>query len=110
MNETVDILKESLPLTSLSSRSMKNIVDIIEYCICNNIANKCNREEDVIHCDIGIGMLHIQWDKESLRMNFSPSGVFESYIKNAINGEDELVKALESSLVSKVTRIYKELL
>ncbi len=110
MTDTVDILKESLPLTTMSSRSMDNIVSIIEYCICNNIATKCNHDEDIIHCDIGLGMLHIQWDKDNLKMNFSPNGTFESYIKDAINGDDALVKALENSLNSKIIRVYKELM
>ena len=105
-----DIISDMQPLTTIKDRTKNNLINIFEYVVCDNITKKCNKDTDTLQCDIGIGLLTIHWDNDDVKFRFAPNGIFESRIKNAINGKDELVKALEQSLNDKIVKIYKELL
>ena len=106
----VDLVSDISLLTSVPYKTLKNLCDKGNECICHSVlenVNECNAETII---DISIGQLIIVVDNGEIHYKFKPSPKLENMLVNTLNNnEDPLVTDIEQNLVSRILNTYKDL-
>lgn len=98
-------------LTGLSINCINNIFRMEQECICYDVQESLLEKKKYTDIDIGIGLLTIYVEDESIQYKFIPSHSLEEDILATVNcGEAPIIHHLEESIKSKILSAYKELL
>lgn len=107
---TFDIIKDTSTLTTINEKAIKKLNDKMIYAISDAVLEGVISGDDVVSMNIGIGTLNILLSEDSVTYRFIPSDKLEDSVKNTIIHKQNLLEdALDASLVSKITNIYKDL-
>lgn len=106
----INIVKDTSVLTTIPEKAIKKIIDKMIYSINEAIVEAEITGDDIVELDIGLGTLLIRFEDGSIQYKFIPGDKLEETVKNSfINKQNLLEDALDTSLVNKLTNIYKDL-
>lgn len=98
-------------LTGLSINCINSILTIEQDCICYAVQESLLSKKKYADIDIGIGLLTIYVEDDSIQYKFIPSHSLEEDILSTVNsGEAPMIHRLEDNLKNKILNAYKELL
>lgn len=98
-------------LTGLSILSVEKLVEKADYAICHAVQEAQLDKSNTAEIDIGIGILYIRLEADSIKYKFIPSDKLESNVRaTVLYKESLLTHKLEESLKHRIERSYKELL
>lgn len=104
-----NLLDDLSVLTNIKKYNFEQIcdlsIDIFNYDILENI----NKKEPVTTIDIGIGILYIINDSDTIKYKFIPSSKLEKSIRNAYKGKNQLENKVDTQLGNRLNNSYKEL-
>ena len=108
---TYDIVKDTSNITTISEKTLHKLLTKAIYCMTDATVDTLLAENDIVDLDIGIGILSIKLEKDTLLYKFTPSSELESAIKESVLNERNLLEdAFDSALVERVTNTYKDLI
>ena len=108
---TINLKEDLSALTSINEIYVKKIFDKLKWCICDGVEEAIKSEESELECDLGFGKIVINITDDTIKYKFIPSVEFNQAVVDTVVGEKNVLEdALEKSLVSKVTKLYKDLL
>ena len=97
-------------VTSIPKLCLDNISMKAEDCICHIIQENLTSKQPISSIDIGIGVLYIKLNEDTISYKFIPSNRLENGIRTTIQtGENPLMLKLEHSLADRVKNTYKGL-
>ena len=100
--------KDLSTLTTINESTLSKMTNKIIWCITDAVCKSVYARDESAVIDMGIGKLTIKFDNDQIKYKFVPSKDLEESVTNAvINERNPLVDALESSLVDKMTNVYK---
>ena len=106
-----DIIKDMSTLTTISEKSLHELMKKEEYCIVSAIFENMKNNEVLTELDIGIGKLLVKIENNSIKYKFIPSESLEHAIVNSYKHDKcVLVDKLNKSLVERITNTYKDIL
>ena len=106
----VDLISDISLLTSVPYKTLKNLCDKGNECICHSILENVRDSNVETIVDVGIGQLTIIVDNEEIHYKFRPSAKLEEMLINTISSNDDpLVTHIEQSLISRILNTYKDL-
>jgi hypothetical protein len=106
----VDLIYDISLLTSVPYKTLKNLCDKGNECICHSILENVKESNVETAIDIGIGQLTVVVDGDEIHYKFKPSAKLEEMLIDTIsNDNDPLVTHIEQSLVSRILNTYKDL-
>lgn len=107
----VDLISDISLLTSVPYKTLKNLCDKSNECICHSILENFQESIGETSIDIGIGQLIIMVDNDEIYYKFKPSSKLEEMLVNTItNNSDPLVTQIEQKLVARILNTYKDLM
>ena len=105
----VNLKSDLSTLTTINESTFDKLLTKIIWCISDSVERAVLSKEDKVDIDIGIGRLLIGISNKEIKYKFIPSKQLESSVSNTvINEHNELVTALEDSLVTKITNVVKD--
>ena len=106
-----DIIKDMSTLTTISEKSLHELMKKEEYCIVSAIFENMKNNEVLTELDIGIGKLLVKIENNSIKYKFIPSESLEHAIVNSYKQDKcVLVDNLNKSLVDRITNTYKDII
>jgi hypothetical protein len=106
----IDIIKDTSTLTTVQDKIILKILDKMIYAINEAVVEARISGQEVVEMDIGLGILKIRLNDDSIQYKFTPGQKLENSVKNTFIYKQNLLEdALDASLVNKLTNIYKEL-
>ena len=106
-----NIIEDLSKLTTIPVKSLNKLVDKTVFCISDIVEDAVLEQKKLLEIDIGIGILHIKLESESVKYKFIPHQILETAVKDTIvNKRNLLQDTLEKVLVNRVVNTYKELL
>ena len=107
----VDLISDISLLTSVPYKTLKNLCDKSNECICHSILENVKDSNVETIIDIGIGNLTVIVDNDEIHYKFRPGSKLEEMLIDTIsNNNDPLVTHIEKSLVSRILNTYKDLI
>ena len=107
----INIIDDVSKLTTIPKENLNRLLDVFGYCIADKIIEDRLNDQDVTSVDIKIGTLTIKHSLDEVKCRFSPSAKFSDELIRAITQDKSpLEKAIEKSLVEKITKTYKDIL
>lgn len=107
-----NLINDISTISTIGEDALAKLVNIAKYCICNAVDEVLlSKKDNVTSIDLGIGILSILVEDNSIKYKFIPSEELESGIRDVAIGDDNpFVIKFEKTLVNKITNLYKELL
>ena len=98
-------------MTNITNNSLRELLEITENCIVNEVNETILSREKLVSYDIGIGLLYITYEDDSIKYKFIPSKSLEEKVISVVNGDQSpLVTMIESSLKQRIESTYKKLI
>lgn len=108
---TFDLVSDISLLTTLPDKTLRKLCDKGNECICHNVLEALQEDNNEINIDISIGTLKILIEDDELHYRFIPSNKLEEMLIQSIStGKDPLITHIEESLTSKILNTYKDLI
>lgn len=108
MNNAIEDVSK---LTSINKENLDKLVKLEIYSIIETVTEDKLVGKDVSEIDIGLGSLYVRTSGGMLTFKFIPSETLLSETVKAIkNGKNTFEVDIEDTLVSRVTKLYKEIL
>lgn len=105
-----NLIKDVSAITNINEKLLNKIVDIAIYCINDAVEESVLNKECITQVDIGIGTLSILASNNELKFKFIPNAKLrESVISTIKNEENTIDKVVESNIVEKLTKLYKDI-
>jgi hypothetical protein len=105
------LIKELETITTIPEASLNKLIERSIYCICEDIEESKLQDDKISEIDIGIGTLTVLKTEDTLKYKFTPSAKLnDAVIATIVDGKNPLIKASETSLVNRITNVYKDLL
>ena len=106
-----EAIKDVSKLTTIPTKSLNKLMDRFIYCIVDAVKEDTLEDKEITEIDLYIGKLYIQHLGTQLKYKFIPSTKLEKHLNTLLSdGLNSLECALEKSLVTKITEVYKDLL
>ena len=106
----INIVNDVSVLTNIPSKLLDKIKKCEEYSIVENITELNLEKEHFIDLDLGIGVLSILVDNNTVKYKFVPSSNLNEEILSAIKYRKNILDLkLESSLSQKIEQTYRDL-
>ncbi len=106
-----DLIKDLSDITTIQEGSLIKLVDKSKFIICHDVLESTLKGEDETKIDVGIGTLVVKVEAGNIRYRFIPSPSLGNAIgSTVVNKKSPLTYMLETSLVSKIEHVHKELL
>jgi hypothetical protein len=103
--------EELSTLTTIPTTALNKLADKATYCICEDVLEDKIKQNYITDIDISIGVITITRTEDSIKYKFTPSAKLNDAIVTTVTeGKSPLTKAVEDSLVDKITNVYKNLL
>ena len=95
-------------LTTIPTNNINKFMDKAIWCICDCLDESKIGKEDITEIDIGIGILSICTENNSIQYRFVPCKKLENAIKSVIvNGKNPLIETAEDKLTKGMLNIHK---
>ena len=108
--KNTDLISDLSLLTSVPYKTLKNLCDKGNECICHSTLENFDNGENETIIDISIGQVSIVVNGNEIHYRFKPSTKLESMLIDTINThKDPLVSDIEHSLVVRILNTYKDL-
>ena len=105
------LLHDISTLSCIPQLTLENICKLAEKSIADAVLETLLSKEDISSIDIGIGILNIKIEENSIKYKFIPSKKLDSIINYSItNKVSPIVASLDDSLNKRIKSTYKELL
>lgn len=105
------LLKDLSSLTLIKDKLFDKLTSTSELCIGDYINELDLVGEDVLHINVGIGVISMLVIDDEIQYAFKPSTALENTIVHTIeNKQSPLVAAAEVNLDNKITSTFKELI
>lgn len=105
------LAEEIETITTIPTSALNKLADRAIYCICEDINEDKINQNNITEIDINIGIITITRTEDSVKYKFTPSAKLnDDVVATITKGKNPLVKAVEDSLVDKITNVYKNLL
>ena len=105
---TTDISTDLSTLTTINEQIFTKLESKIIWCISNSMYEAIKAGENSTIIDLGFGTITILFDNNEIKYKFVPSQELEKVLtRTVINERNDLAINIESSLVSKLTNVYK---
>lgn len=106
-----DLVSDISTLTTIPDKTLRKLCDRGIDCICHSVLDVEASGESETLINVGIGEIKIIHINDELHYRFVPSAKLEKALINAITtGEDNLVRDIEESLVTRILNTYKDLI
>lgn len=107
----IDLLTDFSQLTDTQKSKIDNIVSVINKSISHAVFESILNNDNITEIDIGIGVLKICRDINTVKYKFIPSNALESsIIKTIENKESLIVKSTEESLINLILETKRSLI
>ena len=107
----IDLISDLSLLTSIPYKTLKNLCEKGNECICHSLLESINEDDIKTVIDVGIGQLLVMIDNDEIHYQFKPSNKLEDMLIDTIsNKNDPLITDIEQSLVSRILNTYKDLI
>lgn len=104
------LTKNMSKLTGVSEGIFQSLYSKEIYCICDEVEESILKDEDITELDVGIGTLYIKHLNKEIQYKFIPNKELEEkLVDTVVNKKSPLKEELDSSLVEKISKTYKEL-
>ena len=104
------LIEDLSTLTTIPENALKQLANKISWIICNEVDDSIKEHNAVTQVDIGIGTLTIYIEENSIRYKFIPGKALEKGLISVCTGSgNPLECAVESTLVSRIMKTYKDL-
>lgn len=105
------LIEDISKLTTIPEKTLLKLVEKSYYCISDSVEETILEQKNIVRIDISIGELLIELNSDNIRYKFIPNKELEEVVKETvINRQNLLHDTLETTLVTKITNTYKELL
>lgn len=106
----INVKDDLSTLTNIPVRYYDKIENNLKYILIDGINDAIISNENTVEFKFDIGSLLIGIDNNTVRYKFIPSETFENDLKSKIKyGQNLLKDKLESSLIDRITSLYKDL-
>ncbi len=106
----IDLTQDISLLTSVPYKTLKNIWDKGNECVCHSVLESTQNGNVETIIDICIGKLTIITDHNEIYYKFRPSSELENMLINTLTtNKDPLIGNIEQKLVSRILNTYKDL-
>ena len=100
-------------LSLLTTIPIPNITKLLGtksiYCICSDVEETSLENKQITEIDIGIGILTIFVNDDSIQYRFTPSKKLENSVKKTVlNKHNPLIEKAEQTLTQRVVNAYKD--
>lgn len=107
----VDLISDISLLTSVPYKTLKNLCDKSNECICHSILENTQAFIGETIIDIGVGQLIVVVNNDEIHYRFKPSSSLENMLVETLSTrKDPLVTQIEQKLVSRILNTYKDLM
>ena len=107
----VDLIYDISLLTSVPYKTLKNLCDKSNECICHSVLETLQESIRETTVDIGIGQLTVVVDSDEIYYKFKPAPKLEEMLINTVTtNSDPLVTQIEQKLVNRILNTYKDLM
>lgn len=98
-------------VTNSNKDVFNKLVKNSNFLICNYLEDTTLNNENLCTIDIGIGILKIVIEEDTVRYSFIPSKELETEIINTLeNNQSYLTSVISSKLTSQLNKLYDNLL
>lgn len=98
-------------VTNSNKDVFNKLVKNSNFLICNYLEDTTLNNENLCTIDIGIGVLKIIIEEDTVRYSFIPSKELETEIINTLeNNQSYLTSVISSKLTSQLNKLYDNLL
>ena len=98
-------------ITNSNKDIFNKLVKNSNFLICNYLEDTTLNNENLCTIDIGIGVLKIIIEEDTVRYNFIPSKELETEIINTLeNNQSYLTSIVNSKLIGQLNKLYDNLL
>ena len=98
-------------VTNSNKDVFNKLVKNSNFLICNYLEDTTLNNENLCTIDIGIGVLKIVIEEDTVRYSFIPSKELETEIINTLeNNQSDLTSVISSKLTSQLNKLYDNLL
>lgn len=105
------ITEDVSKLTTIPVKTLDSLMDKFLYCIVDLVKETNLAGENTTNIDLDFGVLSINYNNNQLKYKFTPSSKFNQAMSDLFNkGLNSLENILESSLITKITNTYKDLI
>lgn len=105
------MIEDVSKLTSISERALKDLLSVVEDCICHEALENIIERNSLIPVDIGVGTLYIYLEGEDIKYKFIPSKRLEEKVTKTLSTKQSpLVASIDSTLKERIERLYKQML
>lgn len=105
-----EVIEDLSVITTIPKNSLKRLIEKSKFIICHDIKETLIEKKTDTVIDIGIGVLTIHIEDDTIKYRFEPAPSFEDAIIHTVEtGENPLTYELESSLVTRITKAQKDL-
>ncbi len=106
----VDLINDISLLTSVPYKTLKNLCDKGNECICHGVLESIHDDAMDTVIDISVGQIIITVDNDAIYYRFKPSSKLEEMLRDTVvHKNDPLINDIEQSLVSRIMNTYKDL-
>ena len=106
-----NVAQDISTLTTIPKNSIDKIMSIMEGCICQNVEEQLSKGEPLTEVNIGIGVLSILLEDDTIKYKFTPTKGFNSKVKTTIKTKRNPIEiSLEEGLVKRILHAYKDIL
>ena len=106
----IDTIKDVSDITGIDKKYLDKILKVFQYSIAEDITELNLNIENVIDLDIGIGLISIKVEDDTIKYKFTPNDSFVDIVKNAIKYKKNVLEyKLETSLCQKIEQMYRDL-
>lgn len=107
----VNLVKDISTLTTIPVATLQKFVSLSESIISHAVFELVNTDNNITSINIGIGVLNIKVEAQSIQYKFIPSNKLEQLVRDTVvTKKSPLVTQVEDKLKDKVLNVYKELL
>lgn len=105
-----DLVQDLSTLTTIPVSSLSRLADKCKDIISYSVYESLQESENVISVDIGIGILYINVNEDSIQYKFVPSLSLEKTICKTVEGKQKpIIEDIEKTLKNRILAVYKEL-
>lgn len=107
----LNLVKDLSLLTTIDELYLKRLAEKSIWCISDGIEKCMVTGEDTLDIDMGIGNLTVVIGKDNIKYKFTPTQQLDkAIIDTIITEQNQLELVIEKNLVSKITKVYKDML
>ena len=105
----VNLKNDLSVLTTIKEQTFDKLLTKVIWCISDSVEKAILNKDEIVNIDTGIGNLLISISNKEVKYKFIPGKNLDDAVVNTIvNEQNELVTALEESLVTKMTNVVKD--